>query len=243
MTGGGAGLGRVFADALAEAGANVVVCGRKAERCEQVAAEIAKAHGVTAIGMRCDVRATAEIEAVVERTMTELGAIDVLVNNAGTSWGAPAEDYPLEGWQKVIDVNLTGLFQFTQLAGRTMIAKGRGKIVNIASVAAFGGAPPELMDAVAYNASKGGVVAFTRDLAVKWARHGITVNAIAPGWFPTEMSQQLLERSGDVFLERIPLGRFGGPDDLRGLVVFLAGPASDFVTGQTVIVDGGQSAS
>ena len=243
MTGGGAGLGRVFADALAEAGANVVVCGRKAERCEQVAAEIAKAHGVTAIGMRCDVRATAEIEAVVERAMTEFGAIDVLVNNAGTSWGAPAEDYPLEGWQKVIDVNLTGLFQFTQLAGRTMIAKGRGKIVNIASVAAFGGAPPELMDAVAYNASKGGVVAFTRDLAVKWARHGITVNAIAPGWFPTEMSQQLLERSGDVFLERIPLGRFGGPDDLRGLIVFLAGPASDFVTGQTVIVDGGQSAS
>ena len=243
MTGGGAGLGRVFADALAEAGANVVVCGRKAERCEQVAAEIAKAHGVTAIGMRCDVRSTAEIEAVVERAMTEFGAIDVLVNNAGTSWGAPAEDYPLEGWQKVIDVNLTGLFQFTQLAGRTMIAQGHGKIVNIASVAAFGGAPPELMDAVAYNASKGGVVAFTRDLAVKWARHGITVNAIAPGWFPTEMSQQLLERSGDVFLERIPLGRFGGPDDLRGLIVFLAGPASDFVTGQTVIVDGGQSAS
>ena len=243
MTGGGAGLGRVFADALAEAGANVVVCGRKAERCEQVAAEIAKAHGVTAIGMRCDVRSTAEIEAVVERAVTELGAIDVLVNNAGTSWGAPAEDYPLEGWQKVIDVNLTGLFQFTQLAGRTMIAQGRGKIVNIASVAAFGGAPPELMDAVAYNASKGGVVAFTRDLAVKWARHGITVNAIAPGWFPTDMSQQLLERSGDVFLEKIPLGRFGTPDDLRGLIVFLAGPASDFVTGQTVIVDGGQSAS
>jgi gluconate 5-dehydrogenase len=193
--------------------------------------------------MRCDVRATAEIEAVVERAMAEFGAIDVLVNNAGTSWGAPAEDYPLEGWQKVIDVNLTGLFQFTQLAGRTMIAQGRGKIVNIASVAAFGGAPPELMDAVAYNASKGGVVAFTRDLAVKWARHSITVNAIAPGWFPTEMSQQLLDRSGDVFLERIPLGRFGGPDDLRGLIVFLAGPASDFVTGQTVIVDGGQSAS
>ena len=243
MTGGGAGLGRVFADALAEAGANVVVCGRKAERCEQVAAEIANAHGVTAIGMRCDVRSTAEIEAVVERAVTELGAIDVLVNNAGTSWGAPAEDYPLEGWQKVIDVNLTGLFQFTQLAGRTMIAQGRGKIVNIASVAAFGGAPPELMDAVAYNASKGGVVAFTRDLAVKWARHGITVNAIAPGWFPTDMSQQLLERSGDVFLEKIPLGRFGTPDDLRGLIVFLAGPASDFVTGQTVIVDGGQSAS
>ena len=243
MTGGGAGLGRVFADALAEAGANVVVCGRNAERCEQAAGEIAKAHGVRAIGMRCDVRSASEIEAVVERTLAELGTIDVLVNNAGTSWGAAIEEYPLEGWQKVIDVNLTGVFQFTQLAGRTMIAQGRGKIVNVASVAAFGGAPPELMDAVAYNASKGGVVAFTRDVAVKWARHGITVNAIAPGWFPTEMSQLLLERSGDVFLERIPLGRFGTPEDLRGLMVFLAGHASDFITGQTLIVDGGQSAS
>jgi NAD(P)-dependent dehydrogenase (short-subunit alcohol dehydrogenase family) len=243
VTGGGAGLGRVFADALAEAGANVVVCGRKVERCEQVAEEIAQAHGVRAIGLRCDVRNTAEIEAVVERTVTELGSIDVLVNNAGTSWGAPVAEYPLEGWQKVIDVNLTGLFTFTQLAGRTMIAQGRGKIINIASVAAFKGAPAELMDAVAYNASKGGVVAFTRDVAVKWAGHGISVNAIAPGWFPTEMSQQLLERSGSVFLKRIPVGRFGAPDDLRGTIVFLAGPASDFITGQTLIVDGGQSAS
>ena len=243
VTGGGAGLGRVFADALAEAGASVVVCGRNAERCEQAAAEIGGAHGVRAIGLRCDVRSPAEIEAVVERTVTELGSIDVLVNNAGTSWGAAIAEYPLEGWQKVIDVNLTGLFQFTQLAGRTMIAQGRGKIVNIASVAAFTGAAPELMDAVAYNASKGGVVAFTRDVAVKWARYGITVNAIAPGWFPTEMSRQLLERSGEVFVERIPLGRFGAPNDLRGTIVFLAGRASDFITGQTLIVDGGQSAS
>jgi NAD(P)-dependent dehydrogenase (short-subunit alcohol dehydrogenase family) len=242
VTGGGAGLGRVFADALGEAGANVVVCGRKAERCEQAAAEIAEAHHVGAIGMRCDVRSTAEIEAVVERAVTEFGTIDVLVNNAGTSWGAPLAEYPLEGWQKVIDVNLTGLFQFTQLAGRTMIAQGRGKIVNIASVAALGGAPPEVMDAVAYNASKGGVVAFTRDVAVKWARHGITANAILPGWFPTDMSRELLERSGDAFLQHIPLGRFGAPDDLRGTIVFLASGASDFITGQTLIVDGGQSA-
>ena len=243
MTGGGAGLGRVFADALAEAGANVVVCGRNAERCEQAAGEIAKAHGVRAIGMRCDVRSASEIEAVVERTVSELGTVDVLVNNAGTSWGAAIEEYPLEGWQKVIDVNLTGLFQFTQLVGRTMIAQGRGKIVNVASVAAFGGAPPELMDAVAYNASKGGVVAFTRDVAVKWARHGITANAIAPGWFSTDMSQVLLERSGETFLRRIPLERFGAPDDLRGTIVFLASRASDYITGQTLIVDGGQSAS
>lgn len=242
VTGGGAGLGLVFAEALAEAGANVVVCGRKGERCEAVAAGLEQAHGVRALGMRCDVRVEADAAAVVERTRGELGSIDVLVNNAGTSWGAPAEDYPLEGWQKVIDVNLTGLFRFSQLAGRAMIEQGRGKIVNIASVAAFGGAPPELMDAVAYTASKGAVVSLTRDLAVKWARHGVTVNAIAPGWFPTDMSRALLERHGDTFLRRIPLGRFGEPDDLKGTIVFLAGPASDFVTGQTIVVDGGQSA-
>ena len=243
MTGGGAGLGAVFADALAEAGANVVVCGRKAERCEQVAEEIAQRTAFVRSVCAATFARLPRSQPSSNAPSTEFGSIDVLVNNAGTSWGASVEEYPLEGWQKVIDVNLTGLFQFTQLAGRTMIAQGHGKIVNIASVAAFGGAPPELMDAVAYNASKGGVVAFTRDVAVKWARHGISVNAIAPGWFPTEMSQQLLERSGDVFLERIPLGRFGAPDDLRGTIVFLASTASDFITGQTLIVDGGQSAN
>ena len=243
VTGGGSGLGRTFAEALAEAGANVVVCGRNAERCMEVADNLAAAHGVRALGLRCDVRAADEVDAVVSRAADELGAVDILVNNAGTSWGAPAEDYPPEGWQKVIDVNLTGLFRFTQRAGREMIARGYGRIVNIASVAAFAGAPPELMDAVAYNASKGGVVSLTRDLAVKWARHGITVNAIAPGWFPSDMSQVLLERFGDAFLGRIPLGRFGEPDDLRGTIVYLAGRAGGFVTGQTLIVDGGQSAS
>jgi NAD(P)-dependent dehydrogenase (short-subunit alcohol dehydrogenase family) len=125
-----------------------------------------------------------------------------------------------------------------------MIAQGRGgKIVNLASVAAFGGAPPELMNAIAYNASKGGVVAFTRDLAVKWARHGINVNAIAPGWFPTEMSEVLLERFQSTFLDDIPLHRFGGRDDLKGAIVFLASRASDFVTGHTLVIDGGQSAT
>jgi NAD(P)-dependent dehydrogenase (short-subunit alcohol dehydrogenase family) len=241
VTGGGAGLGRVFAEGLAEAGANVVVCGRREDRRAEVAEALTSTHGVRALGMRCDVRSSDDIEAVVARSIAELGAVDILVNNAGTSWGAPALEYPLEGWQKVIDVNLTGLFQFTQRAGREMIARGYGRIINVASVAAFVGAPPELMDAVAYNASKGGVVSLTRDLAVKWARHGITVNAIAPGWFPTEMSQVLLERWGDAFRERIPLNRFGGADDLKGTIVFLAGDAADFIAGQTLIVDGGQS--
>jgi gluconate 5-dehydrogenase len=242
VTGGGSGIGRQMATGLAEAGANLALCARKPERCEEVAAELERELGVCALGMRCDVRDPGEIQVVVDRTKAELGSVDVLVNNAGTSWGAPAEDHPLEGWQKVIDVNLTGVFLFAQAAGRVMIEQQGGKIVNIASVAAFGGASPELMNAVAYNASKGGVVAFTRDLATKWSRHGINVNAIAPGWFPSDMNKILLDAQPDAYLEHIPLHRFGGPDDLKGAVVFLASRASDYVTGQVVVVDGGQSA-
>jgi gluconate 5-dehydrogenase len=241
VTGGGTGLGSYFAEALAEAGANLLLCARKPERCEAIAADLRRNLSVKAIAMRCDVRNKEQVEAVVARAASEFGSVDILVNNAGTSWGAPVAEYPLDGWQKVIDVNLTGLFLFSQAAGREMIRAGRGKIVNIASVAAFSGAPPELMDAIAYSASKGGVVSLTRDLAVKWARYGITVNAIAPGWFPTEMSESVLERSRERFLERIPLGRFGAPSDLKGTVVFLASDASNFVTGQTLVVDGGQS--
>jgi len=241
VTGGGSGIGRQMATGLAEAGADVALCARKPERCEEVARELGQL-GIRAFGMRCDVRDPAEVQAVVDRTRAELGRIDVLVNNAGTSWGAPAEDHPLEAWQKVIDVNLTGVFLFAQTVGRAMIEQQGGKIVNIASVAAFGGAPPELMNAVAYNASKAGVVGFTRDLATKWAEHGINVNAIAPGWFPSDMNKALLDAQPDAYLEHIPLKRFGGPDDLKGAVVFLSSRASDFVTGQVVVVDGGQSA-
>jgi gluconate 5-dehydrogenase len=166
----------------------------------------------------------------------------VLVNNAGVVWGSPAEDMPLEGWQKVVDVNLTGVFLFSQAAGRRMIAAGGGAIVNIASVAGLHGAPAEVADTVVYHATKGGVISFTRDLAWKWARHGIRVNAIAPGWFPSGMANFVLDRVGDDLLDRVPLGRFGGPDDLKGAVVFLASPASAYVTGHTLVVDGGQSA-
>ena len=241
VTGGGSGIGRQMAEGLAEQGADLVLCARKPERCEQAAAELRQL-GVRAIGLRCDVRDQAEVDAAVARAKDEFGRIDILVNNAGTSWGAPAEDHPLEGWQKVIDVNLTGVFLCSQAAGRVMIDQGGGKIVNIASVAAFGGAPPELMNAVAYNASKGGVVSFTRDLATKWAEHGINVNAIAPGWFRSDMNKVLLDAQGDLYKEHILLRRFGGPDDLKGAVVFLASGASDYVTGHTLIVDGGQSA-
>ncbi len=243
VTGGGSGLGRQMAEALAEAGAELVLCARRADRCEQAAVELAEL-GVRALGLGCDLREPAAIDAVVRRTVDEFGRIDILVNNAGTSWGAAPEDVPLEGWQKVMDVNLTGAFLFAQSVGRVLIEQAEGgKIVNVASVAAFRGAPQAAMNAIPYNASKGGLVALTIDLAVKWAQHGINVNAIAPGWFPTELSGSTLDAAGERLQSRIPLGRYGGPDDLKGAVVFLASPASDYVTGTTLIVDGGQSAS
>jgi NAD(P)-dependent dehydrogenase (short-subunit alcohol dehydrogenase family) len=242
VTGGGTGIGRQMAQGLAEAGANLVLCARKAERCEQAAAELEQ-QGGRAIGLGCDVRDPEQVRRVVETATTELGGVDVLVNNAGTVWGANPEDMPLEGWQKVIDVNLTGVFLFAQAVGRTMIDRGNGgAIVNIASVAGLQGGPPEIMNTVVYNASKGGVIAFTRDLACKWARHGIRVNAIAPGWFPSDMSGYVLDRHEETLKRHIPLGRFGGPDDLKGVVVFLASEASAYVTGHTLVVDGGESA-
>jgi NAD(P)-dependent dehydrogenase (short-subunit alcohol dehydrogenase family) len=242
VTGGATGLGRQIAGALAECGAGIVVCARNAERCEAAAAEL-ELLGVRALGLGCDVREPASIEAVVRRTVETFGRVDILVNNAGTSWGAAPEDVPLAGWQKVLDINLTGAFLFAQAVGRELIRQGDGgKIINIASITAFQGAPPEAMNSIPYNVSKGGLVAMTIDLAVKWARHGICVNAIAPGWFPSDLSASVLERSGDDLVARIPLGRFGGPDDLKGAAAFLASPASDFVTGVTLPVDGGQLA-
>jgi len=242
VTGGGSGIGLQMATALAESGADLVLCARNAERCEEAAAELAQL-GVRTLGLRCDVRDQEEVQAVVARARYDFGRIDILVNNAGTVWAGWPEDIALEGWQKVIDVNLTGVFLCSQAAGRVMIEQGEGgRIVNIASVAALGGGPPEVMNAIPYNASKGGVVSFTKDLACKWARHRITVNAIAPGWFPSDMSSAVLDQHGKALLEHVPLRRFGGPDDLKGAVVFLSSGASGFVTGHTLVVDGGQSA-
>ena len=242
VTGGGKGIGRQMAQGLAEAGANVVLCARQADRCEQAAAELAEQFGVKALGLGCDVRDTEQVQAVVARTVTDFGAVDVLVNNAGVVWGATPEDMPLEGWQKVVDVNLTGVFLFSQAVGRVMIGGDGGAIVNIASVAGLHGAPPEIVNTVVYHATKGGVIAFTRDLAWKWAPHGIRVNAIAPGWFPSDMANFVLEHAGEELMRRVPLRRFGGSEDLKGPVVFLASDASAYVTGHTLVVDGGQSA-
>jgi gluconate 5-dehydrogenase len=243
VTGGGAGLGTFMAEALGESGARLVLCARNEERCVEAARRLGEL-GITAIGMRCDVRNPDDVQAVVDRTVAELGGIDVLVNNAGTSWGAAPEDVPLDAWRKVMDVNLTGTFLFCQAVGREMIASGAGgKIVNVASIAAYRGLDPAEMNALPYSASKGGVIALTVDLAVKWASHGIYVNAIVPGWFPTDMSEVVLDRSGDAFVRKIPLGRLGAADDLKGAVAFLASRASSYTTGETIAVDGGLLAS
>ena len=240
VTGGSIGLGRQMAEGLAEMGAHLVLCARKKERCEQAADDLRKL-GVKTLALGCDVKSRADIEKAAEAALAKFGRIDILVNNAGTSWGASVEDMRLEDWNKVIETNLTGTFLFSQAVGRHMIAQRRGKIINIASVAGLHGSPPALQ-AIGYHASKGGVIAFTRDLARKWGLHNIQVNAIAPGWFPTHMSQAVIERNREAFLKSIPLNRFGNENDLKGAAVFLASDASDYVTGHVLVVDGGQTA-
>jgi NAD(P)-dependent dehydrogenase (short-subunit alcohol dehydrogenase family) len=240
ITGGSIGLGRQMAEGLAEMGANLVLCARKKERCEQAARELQQS-GVKTLALGCDVRNPASIQEVVDATVAAFGRIDILINNAGVSWGAPVEEMTLEQWNKVVETNLTGTFLVSQAVGKVMIRQRRGKIINIASVAGLGGSPPYLQ-AIGYHASKGGVIVFTKDLARKWAMHKIHVNAIAPGWFPTHMSEGVIQKGRDTLLAGIPMGRFGNENDLKGSVVFLASDASDFVTGHLLVVDGGQSA-
>jgi gluconate 5-dehydrogenase len=238
VTGGATGLGQQMAVGLAEAGSNIVICSRKLERCQDTAHEI-ESLGVKALAFRCDLNQEEEIDRVVKETIKEFGRIDVLVNNSGRTWGASVEELKVEDWKKVIDLNITGTFQFTQKVGREMIKKRNGKIINIASYAGLRGTDPEYLNAIAYNTSKGALIAFTKDLAVKWAKYGIQVNAIAPGWFITEMSKWSTENQGERMLDRILLKRFGGGNDLKGSVVFLASRASDYITGHVLCVDGG----
>ncbi|STO11544.1 2-dehydro-3-deoxy-D-gluconate 5-dehydrogenase [[Flavobacterium] thermophilum] len=243
VTGGGRGLGEQIAVGLAEAGANVVVCSRKVEACEQVKEKLEQL-GVRSLALKCDVTNPDDVQHVVETTVKEFGGIDILVNNSGATWGAPVEEMPLEVWQKVMNVNVTGTFLMSQAAGKVMIEKqSGGAIINIASVAGLGGTHPDILNTIGYNTSKGAVITFTRDLAAKWGKHGIRVNAVAPGFFPTKMSRVVLEQVGQKVLEHTPLGRFGGEDDLKGAVLFLASPASAFVTGALLVVDGGSHAT
>ncbi|MBI4203797.1 MAG: SDR family oxidoreductase [Betaproteobacteria bacterium] len=238
VTGGATGLGLQMTTGLAEAGSNIVVCSRKLENCETAAGQIEKL-GVKALALACDVTKPDQVEAMKEATLKKFGRVDVLVNNAGRAWAAPPEDMPLERWQQVFDLNITAPFLCAQALGREMIRQKRGKIVNIASIAGLVGRNPRAYSSIAYSASKGALVNFTRDLAVKWAQYNIQINAICPGFFVTPLNEKLYEKNKDNIDREIPLGHTGGPDDLKGMTVLLASDASNFITGAVIPVDGG----
>ena len=241
ITGGATGLGLQMATALAEAGSNVVICSRKLENCER-AARVLEKLGVKALALACDVTKVDQVEAMKDAVMQKFGRVDVLVNNAGRAWVAPPEDTPLERWQQVFDLNISAPFICAQLLGREMIKAQRGRIINIASVAGLVGRDAKTYNSIAYCASKGALVNFTRDLAVKWAHYNIRVNAICPGFFVTPLNEKMLEQTRDYVLRGIPLGLTGGRDDLKGIVVLLASDASNFMTGAVIPVDGGATA-
>jgi len=238
VTGGGKGIGLQLAEGLAEAGAHVVLCSRKVENCQKAAADLARL-GAKTLALKCDVKSPEDVQRVTDAVVKEFGRVDVLVNNSGANWGAPPEDYPLEGWQKVLDTNVTGAFLFCQRVGRVMIRQKSGSIINIASIMGIVGTEADAADAIAYTASKGALITFTKDLAAKWAKYNIRVNAVAPGWFPTDMTRGVFENHGGKLLSHIPMGKFGGKDDLKGAVVFLASAAAKYVTGAILPVDGG----
>lgn len=242
VTGGSVGLGARMAEALAEAGADIVIAARKVQRCIDFCGRL-EAAGVKCLPVACDVSREEDCRNLVERTVQEFGAVDILVNNAGTSWIADSLDFPMDKWRKVMNLNIDGTFQLSAMAARVMSEKGGGRIINISSIGGLGGDRPENVDSVAYTSSKGALISMTKDLAVKWARYGIRVNAICPGWFPTSLNDELLKARAGELLPKIPLGRYGNEDDLKGLVVYLASRASDYVTGQCFVVDGGQTAS
>ena len=241
VTGGSRGLGLEIAHGLGEAGASVVVTARRQEWLGPAEEELRSA-GIVARALACDVADQGQVEALARAVLERHARVDVLVNAAGISWGASAVEMPIERWRSVLDVNATGTFLCCQAFGRGMIDRGAGRIVNVASVAGLIGQDPEMMDAVGYTASKGAVVAMTRDLAVKWAGHGVTVNAVAPGFFPTRMTKGLIEQGESRLAAASPMRRIGRPGELKGVVLFLASDAGSYVTGQILAVDGGMTA-
>jgi len=242
VTGGSRGLGREIAEALGEAGAAVALTARREEWLREAEAAL-RAAGIVCTSVPSDIGRPEAVRAMVDTVAARLGPIDILVNNAGATWGAPVLEMPLDKWQRVLDTNLTGTFLVTQAVGRTMIDRRRGKVINVASIAGLIGSPPDVLDTIGYSAAKGGVVAFTRDLAVKWAPHNVHVNGIAPGFFRTRMTEALLERAQARVEAEIPWGRIGRPGELKGVAVFLASAASDYVTGHIIPVDGGRTAT
>ncbi len=242
VTGGSRGLGLQMAEALGEQGARLVIASRKQSELDEAVAHL-KARGVDVIAVAADLGSEAGVTALADAALAHLGHVDILVNNAGATWGAPAEDHPVDGWDKVMNLNVRSIFLLSQQIGkRSMIPRHYGRIINIASIAGFGGNGSSSMQTIGYNTSKAAVINFTRTLAGEWGQYGITVNALAPGFFPSKMSRGMLERMGEEAAQRAPLRRLGDDEDLKGALLLFATQAGKHITGQTLAVDGGVSA-
>ncbi len=242
VTGGSRGLGLQIAEALGEAGAAVAITARREEGLLKAVEHLTR-RGITAMSVVCDISKNDQVEAAVKQVLEQYQHIDVLVNNAGATWGAPFEELPFEAWDKVIRTNVDGTYFVSRAVGLHMIGRKQGgRIINIASVAGLRGSDPSVMPTLPYNTSKGAVVNFTRALAATLAEHNITVNCICPGFFPTRMTAATLERSGERIVAGTPLRRVGNQEDLKGIAVLFASAASSFITGQVIAVDGGATA-
>jgi NAD(P)-dependent dehydrogenase (short-subunit alcohol dehydrogenase family) len=242
VTGGSRGLGLEIAIGLGEAGAAVAITARREQWLTEAEAALTAA-GIRCFATTCDVSRQDQVDAAIAAVAARFGRLDVLVNNAGISWVEAVETIPVEKWRSVLDTNLTGCLLMSRAAGAVMLRDGRGgSIVNISSIAGLVGTPADVLDAAAYSASKGAIISFTRDLAVKWARKGIRVNAIAPGFFETRLTTATIERSREEIERAAPMGRIGRPGELQGAALFLASPASSYVTGHVLVVDGGTTA-
>jgi gluconate 5-dehydrogenase len=239
VTGGSRGLGLQMAEALGEMGAKVAITARKKDELDEAVSHLKK-NAIEAASYVCDMGKRDAIPPVADQILKDFKKIDVLVNNAGATWGAPAEDHTLEAWDKLVNLNLTGAFVLTQIIGkRSMIPAKWGRVINIASIAGLMGQDKRIVRTIAYNTTKGGLVNFTRALAAEWGEHGITVNAICPGFFPSKMTRATIDTTGELIRDWTPTKRLGNDEDLKGLVVLLASEASRHITGQAIAVDGG----
>jgi NAD(P)-dependent dehydrogenase (short-subunit alcohol dehydrogenase family) len=245
ITGGGRGIGSFIASGLAEAGADLVIASRKVQNLEKEAEKL-QSLGVKVVPVKCNMESKEDIDELVKKAMQEFGTVDILVNNAGITWGAPTLDFPLDKWDKVFNINVRGAWILTQQVANIMKAKGGGKIINISSIYGSRGSLEIAHPAVPYNSSKAAIEILTKNLAVKLAEYKIYVNAIAPGFFRTDMMEYIFkpEMKGmlDAVLFHIPMAKVGDADHIKGLALFLASKASDYVTGAVIPVDGGLSA-
>jgi len=239
VTGASRGLGEEMAEGLAEAGAALMICARRDEWLTPTLERFTRL-GFRVDGMVADVSRPPDVQAVVDKAIATYGRIDILVNKAGVTWGGEPEEMPLDKWQKVIDVNLTGAFLFAQAAGREMLRREYGRIINIASIAGLG-ASVRGPHYAAYAASKAGLMGLTRELAASWGRQNIRVNAIAPGFFHSRMADPVLPLAAPSIKSSCPIPRIGAEGELKGVCVFLASDASNYITGQTIVVDGGRT--